>query len=116
MHCNQRHDWKSSAEEREHWNPVWVQTFFKSAGLQKYFTVSYDEEENVVDQGDNAETVLSTRSTANTARIVGTSSDTEVAAIATDWREQDEKLNEALDVADAETAKTDHTLWFKKTS
>lgn len=115
MHCNQRHVWKSSAEEREHWNPVWVQTFFKSAGLQKYFTVSYDEEENVVDQGDDAEIVLPTRSTANAAEIVGTSHDTEVAAIATDWKEQDEKLDEALDVADAETAKTDHTLWFKKT-
>jgi hypothetical protein len=24
-------------------------------------------------------------------------------------------LNEALEVADAETVKTDHTLWFKKT-
>lgn len=46
IHCNKRHGWKSSAEEREHWDPVWVQTFFKSAGLQKYFTVSYDEEEN----------------------------------------------------------------------
>jgi hypothetical protein len=36
-------------------------------------------------------------------------------AIITDWKEQDEKLNEELEVADAKTAKTDHTLWFKKT-
>jgi hypothetical protein len=37
-HCNTTHDWKSSKEDREHWHHVWVQTFFKSTGLQKYFT------------------------------------------------------------------------------
>jgi hypothetical protein len=35
---------------------------------------------------------------------------TDVEAIVTDWKEQEEKLNEELKVADAETAKTDHTL------
>lgn len=41
-HCNKDHGWKSSKEDREHWHPVWVQTFFKAAGLQRYFTVQYD--------------------------------------------------------------------------
>jgi hypothetical protein len=59
--------------------------------------------------------VLPTRSATNVAEIAGTLDDSEAVAIATDWKEQDEKLNEALEVADAETAKTDHTLWFKKT-
>jgi hypothetical protein len=40
---------------------------------------------------------------------------TDVEAIVIDWKEQEEKLNEELEVADTETAKTDHTLWFKKT-
>ena len=39
----------------------------------------------------------------------------DVEAIVTDWKKQEEKLNEELEVADAEIAKTDHTLWFKKT-
>ena len=41
--------------------------------------------------------------------------DADVETIVTDWKKQEEKLNEELEVADAETAKTDHTLWFKKT-
>jgi hypothetical protein len=34
----------------------------------------------------------------------------DVETIVTDWKEQEEKLNEELEVTDAETAKTDHTL------
>jgi hypothetical protein len=44
-HCNRTHDWRSTKEEREHWHSVWVQTSFKSAGLQKYFTVDYTDQE-----------------------------------------------------------------------
>jgi hypothetical protein len=39
-HCNRTHDWRSSKGDREHWHSVWVQTFFKSAGLQ--MTISYN--------------------------------------------------------------------------
>jgi hypothetical protein len=38
----------------------------------------------------------------------------DVETIVTDWKKQEEKLNEELEVADAEIAKTDYTLWFKK--
>ena len=62
LHCNQVHNWKSSAKQREHWHSVWVQTFFKSAGLQKYFTVSHTEEEDVDRQADSAETTIQTTS------------------------------------------------------
>jgi hypothetical protein len=34
----------------------------------------------------------------------------DVETIVTDWKKQEEKLNEELEVADAETAKIDHTL------
>jgi superfamily II DNA helicase RecQ len=116
IHCNKQHGWKSSVEERECWNPVWVQTFFKSAGLQKYFTVTHDEEDTVGCQGDNEEIAPPPpTSTIDEVETTGTLDNTEVAAIATDWKEQDEKLDEALELADAETLKTDHTLWFKKT-
>jgi hypothetical protein len=115
IHCNKQHGWKSSAEKRECWNPAWVQTFFKSAGLQKYFTVAYNGEDTASGQGDDVEIAPPTTSTIDIAETTGASDNTEVAAIATDWKEQDEKLDEALELADAETVKTDHTLWFKKT-
>jgi hypothetical protein len=91
-----------------------VQTFFKSAGLQKYFTVSHTKEEDVDRQADSAETTIQTTSTIK-GGTRGVIENADVKAIVTDWKKQEEKLNEELEVADAETAKTDHTLWFKKT-
>jgi hypothetical protein len=91
-----------------------VQTFFKSAGLQRYFTVLYNEEENVDRQADSSETALQTTSVTE-GGIRGVIDNADVETIVTDWKKQEEKLNEELEVADAETAKTDHTLWFKKT-
>lgn len=114
IHCNKQHNWKSSTEKRENWHSIWVQTFFKSAGLQRYFTVSYTEEEDVDRQADGAETAIQTTSAieGGTREVID---DADVETIVTDWKKQEEKLNEELEVADAETAKTDHTLWFKKT-
>jgi hypothetical protein len=92
-----------------------VQTFFKSAGLQKYFTVLYEEgEEDAGRQADETEAAAPVRS-AEDAAATTTVDNTDISAIAADWKKQDEKLDEELEVADAETAKTDHTLWFKKT-
>jgi superfamily II DNA helicase RecQ len=115
IHCNKQHGWKSSAEEREHWNPVWVQTFFKSAGLQKYFTVSYNEEEGTEAQANEAEAITIVRSAEDATTTTDTVDDADISAITTDWKKQDEKLNEELEVADTETVKTDHTAWFNKT-
>ena len=36
--------------------------------------------------------------------------DADVETIVTDWKKQEEKLNEELEVVDTETVKTDHTL------
>ena len=115
MHCNQRHSWKSSAEEREHWNPVWVQTFFKSAGLQKYFAVLFDDKGDAERQESETEAATLVRSAEDVATTANTADNADISTITADWKKQDEKLNEELEVADAETAKTDHTLWFKKT-
>ena len=91
-----------------------MQTFFKSAGLQRYFTVLHNEEEDVDGQADGVETALQTTS-AIEGGTRGVIENADVETIVTDWKKQEEKLNEELEVADAETAKTDHTLWFKKT-
>jgi superfamily II DNA helicase RecQ len=114
IHCNKRHNWKASIGEQTYWHPVWVQTFFKSAGLQKYFTVLCDEQEDADRQANETEVALLVRS-AEEIFATNTTDNTDVLAITEDWKKQDEKLNEELEVADAETAKTDHTLWFKKT-
>lgn len=84
LHCNRKHDWRSSAEEREHWHSIWVQTFFKSAGLQRYFTVTYNEEETGGNQEDNIGITPPIRSTIDVAETIGTLNDTEVVAIAID--------------------------------
>ena len=86
MHCNQTHDWRSSAEEREHWHPVWVQTFFKSSGLQKYFTVWHNEEENIDGQVDGIETALQATS-AIEGSTQGVIDSADVETIVTDWKE-----------------------------
>lgn len=114
LHCNQQHDWTSSAEEREHWSPAWVQTFFKSAGLQRYFTVLYNEEESNPEQTDDREATLVVRSTGN-ASTASAREEADILALVADWKEHDKKVDEELETADAKTAKTDHTLWFKKT-
>lgn len=44
-HCDRAHDWKWSKEYPDHWHRVWLQTSFKTAGLQRYFTVGYTEQE-----------------------------------------------------------------------
>jgi hypothetical protein len=102
--------------EREHWTIVWVQTFFRSAGLQKYFTVSYEGEgEGAIRQAGETEAATLVTTAGNATATTNAADDIDISAITADWKKQDEKLNEELEVADAETAKTDHTLWFKKT-
>jgi hypothetical protein len=64
-----------------------MQTFFKSVGLQRYFTVLYNEEETADDQGDNVEITLPARSTIDVAETTKTSDNIEVVAIAIDWKE-----------------------------
>jgi hypothetical protein len=86
-----------------------VQTFFKSAGLQRYFTVLYNEEENVDGQADGVGTTLQITS-AIEGGTRGVIDNADVETIVTDWKKQEEKLNEELEVVDVETAKTDHTL------
>ena len=78
--------------------------------LQKYFTVLYDEEENIDRQADSAETALQVTSAieGNTQGVIDN------ANVEADQKGQEKKLNKEREVADIETAKTGHTLWFKE--
>ncbi|KAL1581812.1 hypothetical protein WHR41_09647 [Cladosporium halotolerans] len=54
---------------------------------------------------------MSTGNTSTTSAL----DEADISALVTDWKEHDKKLDEELKIAGAKTAKTDHTLWFKKT-
>jgi hypothetical protein len=114
-HCNRTHDWRSSKEDREHWHSVWVQTFFKSAGLQKYFTVDYTNQEQ--DEYSEDEEEANTRENA-VGRVENRQTaldETDLSGVFREWDIAINRHQEMLEVADAEVAKTDHTLWFKRT-
>jgi superfamily II DNA helicase RecQ len=114
-HCNREHGWKSSKEYREHWHRVWVQSFFKSAGLQKYFTVDYTDQEQ--DEYSKDEEEASTRLIAlgsEQSRQLALD-EVDLSGIYGEWDAAVDRHQETLEIADAEVAKTDHTLWFKRT-
>ncbi|KAI6805758.1 hypothetical protein KC342_g19029, partial [Hortaea werneckii] len=84
-HCNNKHDWKSTPDQRTYWHEAWVQTFFNAAGLQRYFTVDYENE-------------LSPRKRGGRHVILNTDSGFD--DILAEWDEQDEKHRESLAIAD----------------
>ena len=114
-HCNRAHNWKSSKEDREHWHYVWVQTFFRSAGLQKYFTVDYtgqeQDESNEDEEGANTGPAAPGRQENRQSAL----DEIDLSGIYGEWDAAVDRHQETLEVADAEVAKTDHTLWFKRT-
>ena len=99
IHCNKVHGWKSTPQQRTHWRETWVQTFF-GAGRERYFTVSYDGPSSPRKRG---------------GRFVNVDpKDERFGSILEEWDRDLAKRKEALEVADKEVAKTDHTLWFKR--
>jgi hypothetical protein len=40
-HCNNKHEWRSLKEDREHWHHIFVQSFFLSSSRQRYFSMNY---------------------------------------------------------------------------
>ena len=100
IHCNRAHGWKSTPEQRTHWHEQWVQTFFNAAGLQRYFTVSYESPSSPRKKGGQVVTL--------------DPEDDRFSSILSEWDQDLEKQRKALEIADREVAKTDHTLWFKR--
>ncbi|TKA60633.1 hypothetical protein B0A49_13140 [Cryomyces minteri] len=98
QHCNKKHKWQSTKADREHWHSLYVQTFF-TGGAQRYFTVQYDE----VRESGPAES------------RVGQADKIDNAVILKKWEEARQKHEKELERIDAETAKTDNTLWYKRT-
>lgn len=76
---------------------MWVQTFFKSAGLQKYFTVLYDDEDQVNEsnierqQKGSAVQVQSGRDSEDVTGATIMTGTEDVTTILTDWDKQKER-------------------------
>ncbi|KAK5162703.1 uncharacterized protein LTR77_011238 [Saxophila tyrrhenica] len=100
IHCNRVHDWRSTPEQRTYWHEQWVQTFFNAAGLQRYFTVNYEGSHSLRQIGGRV--------------VLVDPEDNRFGSILDEWDRDLEKQKKALEIADREIAKTDHTLWFKR--
>ena len=99
-HCNKVHEWKSTPERRTNWHEQWVQTFFNAAGLQRYFTVSWDGPSSPRKKGGGV--------------VVVEPGDDRFRSIIEEWDHDLERQQKALEIADREIAKTDHTDWFNR--
>lgn len=89
-HCNQAHNWRSTAQERTHWIIVKAQTFFTAGGLQRYFAVLVETERE--EEGND-----------------------EVDRLLSEWQTAKRMHEEELRTIEGETAKADRTGWFNRT-
>ncbi|KAK4913693.1 hypothetical protein LTR49_018027 [Elasticomyces elasticus] len=74
------------------------QTFFHAAGLQRYFTVDYEEQQSPTEEGETPAAASARASDGRFDHIIGK------------WDHDLDKHQKGLELVDAETAKTDHTL------
>lgn len=105
-HCNKAHNWRWSKVRDQYWHPVWVQTFFSAAGLQRYFTVDYEESEAEEQDAEGQECSQRTEPVQNSQ---------EISTVLHEWDQAVQKQEQARQKADAELAKTDRTGWFTRT-
>ncbi|KAF3029165.1 hypothetical protein E8E12_000446 [Didymella heteroderae] len=98
QHCNTKHEWQSKKDDRNHWMPVKAQTFFRTGGFQRYFTV------------------LPAAAAAGPAilRAPAAVHDAEVAAILSEYEEGRVKRENEFKTADDSVARTDRTGWFNR--
>ncbi|KAK5005025.1 hypothetical protein LTR28_008209, partial [Elasticomyces elasticus] len=96
QHCNKKHDWESTKENRESWSKVKVQTFFATGGLQRYFTVHV-----APDQAADP--------------LVSVEDDADVTRILDECRRAKEEHDREMEKADEMVARTDRTGWFNRT-
>ncbi|KAK4903970.1 hypothetical protein LTR49_026495 [Elasticomyces elasticus] len=76
--------------------------FLQRCGSPRYFTVDQEEQHSPTDKGETPAAASIRASDGRFADIIGK------------WDHDLDKHQKGLELADAETAKTDHTLWFKR--
>lgn len=107
-HCNKDHEWRSTKADREHWHHIFVQSFVSTGGRQRYFTVDY-EEENAI---DNIEVEHNNQRHTSRARQ---EHDFDTALVLDEWNAAKTQHDRELEIIDGNVAKTDHSLWSKRT-
>ena len=110
-HCNKEHDWRSTKRDQEHWHHVYVQTFFSNGGRQRYFTVDYYDQA----QDDTEEAATVSRSAEEQINSANRQQDLDTAQILDEWDLARTQYAKELEIIDTNVAKTDHTLWSKRT-
>jgi hypothetical protein len=95
-HCYKDHTWKSNVDDPEHWHAVYVQTMFQSKAHRRYFVVDYHDES--VGEPEMSKEGISPQNQ----------------QMLEQWNRRLEAQEEAMQLAEAVVAKTDHTLWFKR--
>jgi superfamily II DNA or RNA helicase len=95
-HCYKEHAWRSVADDPEHWRTVYVQTLFQSKAHRRYFVVDYHD--------------ASVRELEEPTKGISPQSQQALEQ----WDRHLERQEEAMQLAEAVVAKTDHTLWFKR--
>jgi hypothetical protein len=101
-HCNRTHDWRSSKEDREHWRSVWVRTSFNSAGLQRYFTVDYTDQEHDERIADDDEEGIERITTGRVESRQTALDETDLSGVFGEWDAAVDRHQETLEVAEAD--------------
>ena len=83
--------------------------------MQKYFTVDYTDQEQDEYSEDEEEANARENAVGRVENRQTALDETDLSGIFGEWDAVVDRHQETLEVADAEVAKTDHTLWFKRT-
>jgi hypothetical protein len=82
--------------------------------LQRYFTVDYTDQEHDERIADDDEEGIERITTGRVESRQTALDETDLSGVFGEWDAAVDRHQETLEVADAEVAKTDHTLWFKR--
>jgi acetyl-CoA carboxylase beta subunit len=88
--------WRSNADDPEHWHAVYVQTMFQSKAHRRYFVVDYHDE--------------SVQGLQELTKDISPQNK----QVSEQWDRRLEEQEEAMQLAEAVVAKTNHTLRFKR--
>ena len=83
--------------------------------LQKYFTVDYTDQEQDEYSEDEEEANMRGNAVGRVENRQTALDETDLSSVFREWDTAVNRHQETLEVIDTEVAKTDHTLWFKRT-
>ena len=82
--------------------------------MQRYFTINYIDQEHDELSADDDKEGIGRIARGRVESRQTTLDETDLSGVFGEWDAAVDSYQEMLEVADAEIAKTDHTLWFKR--